>query len=117
MTLGLKVDDTRDKRYRIRYYSSRAGSQTGTIAWIMLIILETERLMETIKTTAVVKDGRITVDVPAQDGTNFDVVLVPRRTPDDVDAILARINHLRQEYPLQYVNPDTLKAWEEEGRS
>ena len=73
--------------------------------------------METIKTTAVVRDGRITVDVPAKDGTNFDVVLVPRRTPDEVEAILARIDRLRQEHPLPYVDPDTLKSWEEEGRA
>ena len=73
--------------------------------------------METIKTTAVVKDGRITVDVPARDGTNYDIVLVPRRTPDEVEAILERIDRLRQEYPLPYVDPGTLKVWEEEGRS
>lgn len=72
--------------------------------------------METIKTTAGVKDGRITVDVPAQDGTNFDVVLVPRHTLDEVEAILAQIGRLRRGHPLPYVAPETLKAWEEEGR-
>jgi len=73
--------------------------------------------METIKTIAVVKEGHITVEVPALDGTNFDVVLIPRFKPEEVEAILERIDRLKQTHPLPYVDPDTLKVWEEEGRS
>ena len=77
---------------------------------------QTTEGMETIKTTAIVKEGRITVDVSARDGTNYNVVLIPSRTAEEVEAILERARRLRAEIPASAPDPQTLKQWIEEGR-
>lgn len=73
--------------------------------------------MDTINTRTVVKGGRITVEVPAEDGTGVNVIIIPRRRPEEVDAILKEADRLRAETPAQAPEPETLKRWIEEGRS
>lgn len=72
--------------------------------------------MKAIRTTAVVKNGQITVDVPAREGTNFEVVLVPHRTREDVEKILERINRRFHDIAVTAPDPQTLKEWIQEGR-
>ena len=72
--------------------------------------------MEAISTIAVVRGGRITFEVPAKDGTGFNVVLVPRRSPEEVQRTDELARRLRAETTAQAPDPDTLKRWEDEGR-
>ena len=74
------------------------------------------RLMETINTTAVVKEGHITIAVPAEDGTSVNVTVRPRLTPEEVEASLERARRLRKETTARAPDPETLKKWIEEGR-
>ena len=73
-------------------------------------------LMETINTTAVVKEGHITIAVPAEDGTSVNVIVRPRHTPEEVEASLERARRLREETTARAPDPETLKRWIEEGR-
>ena len=75
-----------------------------------------DKRMEAIRKTAVVMDGRITVDVPAKDGMSFEIVLVPHRSQEDIERILARINRRIKDTVARAPEPDTLKKWIEEGR-
>ncbi len=72
--------------------------------------------METINTTAVVKEGRITLEVPAEDGTHVNVIVQPRRTPEEVRRTDEIARRLREETKARAPDPDTLKKWEEQGR-
>ncbi len=72
--------------------------------------------METIHTTAVVKEGRITIAVPAEDGTSVDVIVRPRRASEEVETMLERARRLRAETPARAPEPEVLKRWIEEGR-
>lgn len=73
--------------------------------------------MEPIRTTAIVRNGRITVEVPAGDGTPFEVLLSPhpRHSAADVAAALVRIHQLNAAQPVVMPDPDTLTAWINEG--
>ncbi len=73
-------------------------------------------LMETINTTAVVKQGHITIAVPVEDGTRVNVIVRPRHTPEEVEASLERARRLREETTARAPDPETLKRWIEEGR-
>ena len=72
--------------------------------------------METINTTAVVKEGCITVAVPAADGTSVNVIVRPRLTPEEVQRTDEIARRLRDETTARAPDPDTLKKWIEEGR-
>ena len=72
--------------------------------------------MEAISTTAVVRGGRITFEVPAEDGTGFNVVLVPRRSLEEVQRTDELARQLREETAARVPDPDALKEWEDEGR-
>ncbi len=72
--------------------------------------------METINTTAVVKEGRITIAVPAEDSTSVNVIVRPRHTPEEVEALLERARRLREETTARAPDSETLKKWIEEGR-
>ena len=72
--------------------------------------------MNAISTTAVVEDGRIVVEVPVEDGTGVNVIIIPRRGPEEVQAILQEADRLRAESSVQAPEPEALKRWVEEGR-
>lgn len=72
--------------------------------------------METINTTAVVKEGRITIAVPVEDGTSVDVIVRPRRTPEEVQHSDEIARRLREETTARAPDPEMLKRWIEEGR-
>ena len=73
-------------------------------------------LMETINTTAVVKEGHITIAVPAEDGTSVNVIVRSRRTPEEVQRTDEIARRLREETTARAPDPETLKRWIEEGR-
>ena len=71
--------------------------------------------METIRTEAVVKDGRIVVDVPVAEGVRVEVTVTP--APDEnVEAALEDLRRLRASSPARIDSPEQLKAWIAEGR-
>ena len=72
--------------------------------------------METINTTAVVKEGRITIAVPAEDGTSVNVIVRSRRTLEEVQRTDEIARRLREETTARAPDPETLKRWIEEGR-
>ena len=72
--------------------------------------------METITTTAVFKEGRITVEVPAEDGASVSVTVRPRLTPEEVQRTGEIARRLREETTARAPDPETIKKWIEEGR-
>lgn len=72
--------------------------------------------MNTVHTMTVVRGGRVTVNVPVEDGTGVHVIIIPRRRPEQVAAMLQEADHLRAAMPAQASDPLTLKQWIEEGR-
>ena len=72
--------------------------------------------MNTIITMAVVQQGRITINVPVEDGTGVNLIIIPHRKPKEVEAILQEADRLRAEIPVSAPDLDTLKRWIEEGR-
>ncbi|WP_228350791.1 hypothetical protein [Rhodocaloribacter litoris] len=73
--------------------------------------------MNAINMMTVVKDGRVTVNVPAEDGTSVQVIIIPRRRPEEAEALLREADRLRAETPARAPEPGTLKRWIEEGRA
>ena len=71
--------------------------------------------METIRTEAVVTDGRIVVDVPDAEGVRVEVTAsaIPE---EDVEIALEDLRRLRASGPARIYSPEPLKAWIAEGR-
>jgi hypothetical protein len=72
--------------------------------------------MDTIRTTSVVKDGRVTVDVPDEDGTRVDVIVRPAASQEDIDDVLEELRDLRASSSARVDSPEDLKRTIEEGR-
>lgn len=53
--------------------------------------------MEAITKTAVVKDGKVEIDVDSPDGTEFDVTLTRAKTDEDIQRTLARAARLHKQ--------------------
>ena len=71
--------------------------------------------MEAIHTEAVVKNGRIVVDVPAAEGARMRVT-VTAISEEDVEATLEDLRRLRAGSSARIGSPDQLEAWIAEGR-
>ena len=65
--------------------------------------------MNTIRTTSVVKDGRITVEVPTRDGTSVDVIVQPAKSTENIDDVLEELRRVRAGSPARISSPEEVK--------
>ncbi|RMF62904.1 MAG: hypothetical protein D6746_03450 [Bacteroidetes bacterium] len=72
--------------------------------------------MNAIQINAVVRRGRVTVDVPVEEGRGVHVLVIPHRTPEEAEALLREADRLRTETTARAPGPETLRRWIEEGR-
>lgn len=73
--------------------------------------------MEAIFKTAVVKGGKLEIDVDAPDGTEFDVTLHRAKEADERRRILERAASLRDRTKGPGEGQDALKRYASEGRA
>jgi hypothetical protein len=72
--------------------------------------------MDTIRTTSVVRDGRVTVKVPNEDGVRVDVIIRPAPPQENIDEVLAELRDIRADRSAYIASPQELKRAIEQGR-
>lgn len=72
--------------------------------------------MNAIHTTSVVRNGRVTVEVPTRDGTRVDVVIRPVEVEENIGTVLEELRQLRAGSPARIGDPEEVKRAIEEGR-